>query len=201
MKTQNRIFQSISIFLFAFGLSLASCEGPVGPAGDIGPQGKQGLPGAPGEQGPTGNANIQVYKFSPKLNSFVRNFDHEVWGVPVLKDNINRDVSIADDDLVSVFVWEDVWSEIPEWVALPFNHYYSSSDIYNHHSFSVNPEYKRLWLYIRNSAGITPYNGMTTSNSKLHYTIFVASADGLIGCDVDFTNYESIMDCLGKEDF
>ena len=196
MKKQNRIIQTLFLFLCVLGISLTSCEGPIGPPGDIGIQGKQGPPGPPGTQGPQGNANIRVYNFSPKLNSFSKNSEHNVWAVNAGKDNSNRNISIGANDLVTIFLWEDVWGEVPEWVALPFNHYFNSGNHYNHHLFTIDLSANSLWLYIRNSTGGVPYTNMETSNSKLHYTIFVASADGFTGCDVDFTDYDSILNCL-----
>lgn len=207
MKTQNGIFQFGFLFLLSLLMATASCtkEGPVGPQGPQGPQGQQGIQGQQGavgpqgpkgDQGPTGNANIKVYRFSPRLSEFTHDTDHKLWNVDVNRDDNNQLIRIQPNEMVSVFVWEDIWSGEAEWVSLPFNHYYNSSDIFNQHLFSINQDSKMLWLAVRNSNGITPYNNMTTSSSKLYYKIFVASAEGLIGAGVDFTSYESITNYL-----
>ena len=141
--------------------------------------------------------NIKMYRFSAMLKSYTHDVNNNIWNVFASVDDNNKQISIADNDLIAVFIWEDIWNGQPEWVALPFNHHYNGGEIFNQHLFSYDPSNKRLWLAIRNSTGITPYQNMTTSSNKLYYKIFVASA-GLTGCDckVDFSDYDSIMKCI-----
>jgi len=190
---KNLIFLSL-LFCISSMIVTSSCEGPQGEQGIQGIKGEQGAPGPQGPQGPAGqdgqdgedgNANIRLYTRSVELASFGE-ASNDIWGTSVDMP------TIASDDMVSVFVYIDPWPSFFEWAALPFLHYYNSSENYNHHSFSVT-DAGSLWVYIRNSAGFQPYNSMTGS---LSYRIFVASADGLDACDVDMNDYDALMECI-----
>lgn len=183
MKTNKTILLAIFSALMLFACSKEQLTGPQGP---------QGPPGIQGPQGPAGSSNILgAYQVEPQINWFTEQ-SNGVWQYQTTTADVPA-VNLSNNTVIG-FMAGQVTSS-PQWVAMPYNHYWSGGTAYVKHYYAVAPN-GRIWLYMRRNNGDIPY-GNQNSNTPLGYRFYILKS-GQVPDDLDVSSLDAVEDFIAR---
>jgi len=175
----KNLFTTLGILMMVFFLSSCDMEGPMGPTGPQGPAGSPGINGT--------STNEVLY------------FDVLIGNLDYLSSNASYyailNLPTTELDALIIYVQLD-----GEWFALPYLDYFNTTTNFNKFYYSCSEDRTKVFVSIRNSQGLAPFNPM--SGTLILNAVIVHGSSptkkAVIPENIDIRNREQVLDWVSN---
>ncbi|TDB66912.1 collagen-like triple helix repeat-containing protein [Arundinibacter roseus] len=182
----KKILFALTLFATAFTMS---CQGPAGP---------EGLEGLPGPRGPQGEPGVNILGTVFDITgTFNTGNDYRIYfEFPA------DEVEVFESDAVFVYrLWETIEDgneDIPVWRLLPQTTFLPQGAL----QYNFDHTFLDVSVFIDTQFNRTTLEPRWTNNQTFRVVIIPAdfAANGRLGKEVDFTNYEEVQELLQLND-